>query len=376
MVLLGLGLAGCNTLPNSGPTESEVKHAQKDPKKNSVGYGIVQISPDLITLLNSEKPPSFSMLASEVAKAHPNDRVGPGDSLDIAIYEMGVGVFTTGSITSAPASSAKPTLISAVPVDGNGDITLPYIGLLHVTGMTSEQIEAEIQNRLKGKSESPQVMVKIETDLENSVIVYGAVKRSGRIPLTLHQERLIDAIALAGGSMQQPEDTIVRLDRHGNQAETSLRDLEQDPTQNILLQAGDRIQLIIEPRTFTAFGAAHEVTETSFNTSTVNLAEALARVGGPADSQADPNAIFLFRYEDADIAQRLGLPVTSGETRMPIVYQLDMINPASYFLAEHFPMKNKDVLYIANAKTNKVNKAFNLINTLMSPGMQAGRVSH
>lgn len=242
--------------------------------------------------------------------------------------------------------------------------------------MTSEQIEAEIQNRLKGKSESPQVMVKIETDLENSVIVYGAVKRSGRIPLTLHQERLIDAIALAGGSMQQPEDTIVRLDRHGNQAETSLRDLEQDPTQNILLQAGDRIQLIIEPRTFTAFGAAHEVTETSFNTSTVNLAEALARVGGPADSQADPNAIFLFRYEDADIAQRLGLPVTSGETRMPIVYQLDMINPASYFLAEHFPMKNKDVLYIANAKTNKVNKAFNLINTLMSPGMQAGRVSH
>lgn len=375
-MILGLGLAGCNTLPNSGPTESEVKHAQKDPKKNSVGYGIVQISPDLITLLNSERPPSFSMLASEAVKSLPNDRVGPGDSLDIAIYEMGVGVFTSGSTTSAPSSTAKPTLISAVPVDGNGDITLPYIGLLHVTGLTSEQIEAEIQSRLKSKSQSPQVMVKIQTDLENSVIVYGAVKRSGRIPLTLHQERLIDAIALAGGSMQQPEDMIVRLERHGSQAETSLRDLEQDPAQNILLQAGDRIQLILEPRSFTAFGAAHQVTETPFTTSTVNLAEALARVGGPSDSQADPNAIFLFRYEDADIAQRLGLPVTTGESRMPIVYQLDMINPASYFLAEHFPMKNKDVLYIANAKTNKVAKTFNLINTLMSPGMSAGRVSH
>ncbi|RFD19256.1 polysaccharide export protein [Komagataeibacter melaceti] len=376
MMILGLGLAGCNTLPNSGPTESEFKHAQKDPKKNSVGYGIVQISPDLITLLNSEKPPSFSMLANDVQKSHPNDRVGPGDSLDIAIYEMGVGVFTAGSPTSAPSSTAKPTMISAVPVDGNGDITLPYIGLLHVSGLTSEQIESEIQQRLKGKSQSPQVMVKIQTDLENSVIVYGGVKRSGRIPLTLHQERLIDAIALAGGNMEQPEDVIVRLERHGNQAETSLRDLEEDPTQNILLQAGDRIQLIREPRTFTAFGAAHQVTETPFNTSSVNLAEALARVGGPSDSQADPNAIFLFRYENADIAQRLGLPVTTGETKMPIVYQLDMINPASYFLAEHFPMKNKDVLYIANAKTNKLGKAFNLINTLMSPGMSAGRVSH
>lgn len=79
------------------------------------------------------------------------------------------------------------------------------------------------------------------------------------------------------------------------------------------------------------------------------------------------------RYESSEIAERLGLPVEPGKATTPIVYQLDMMNPASFFLAEHFVMKNKDTILIANAKTNKIQKVFNLINTLIAPGMSAGR---
>ncbi|PYD73747.1 polysaccharide biosynthesis/export family protein [Novacetimonas hansenii] len=367
-------LAGCDTLPDSAPTESGVKSAQSSRKKNTIGYGIVQISPDLITLLNSETPPLFSNIAQAPAQEHYNsDRAGAGDTLEIDVYEMGESLFTTRTSSNTASGIARRSNFPSILVNGDGTIDMPYVGHLMVDKLTSDEIADKIRAGLKGKSEAPQVLVRISKNLANSVIVYGDVKLNGRMPLTLHQEHLVDAVALAGGSLHDPEDTIVELTRHNQIATGPLKLIEDNPEQNILLEAGDRIHLIYEPRTYTVFGAAGKPVETSFSRSSVNLAEALARVGGPADSRADPNAVFIIRYESSTIAERLGLPVDSTKPTTPIVYQLDMMNPASFFLAEHFIMKNKDTILIANAKTNKVQKVFNLINTLIAPGMSAGR---
>ncbi|MBV1833525.1 polysaccharide biosynthesis/export family protein [Komagataeibacter pomaceti] len=367
-------LAGCDTLPDSGPTESGVKSAQSNPKKNTIGYGIVQVSPDLITLLNSETPPLFSNIEQSSAMAHYNsDRAGPGDMLDIDVYEMGNSLYLPSSSTSPASGIARRSTFSSILVNGDGTIDMPYAGHLQVNGLTSDEIADRIRAALKGKSQSPQVMVLISKNLTNSIIVYGDVAKPGRLPLTLHQERLVDVVALVGGGLHQPEDTTVQLTRHNQIAEGSLKLIEDNPEQNILMEAGDRLQLIFEPRTFTVFGAAGKPTETPFTKSSVTLAEALAKVGGPQDARADPNAVFVFRYESSEIAERLGLPVDPQKPLTPIIYQIDMMNPASFFLAQHFIMKNKDTIYIANAKINKLSKMFNLINTLISPGMSAGR---
>lgn len=366
-------LAGCDTLPDSAPTESGVKSAQASRKKNTIGYGIVQVSPDLITLLNSEAPPLFSNIQQSPAQEHYNsDRAGPGDALEIDVYEMGESLFSARSGSSVASGIAKRSNFPSILVNGDGTIDMPYVGHMMVDKLSSDEIADKLRAGLKGKSQAPQVMVRISKNLANSVIVYGDVKLNGRLPLTLHQERLVDAIALAGGSLHEPEDTIVELTRQNQIAVGPLKLIEDNPEQNIMLEAGDRIHLIYQPRTYTVFGAAGRPVETPFGRSSVNLAEALARVGGPADYRADPNAIFVVRYESSAIAERLGLPVTSGQETTPIVYQLDMMNPASFFLAEHFVMKNKDTLLIANAKSNKVSKVFNLINTLLAPGMSAG----
>ena len=95
----------------------------------------------------------------------------------------------------------------------------------------------------------------------------------------------------------------------------------------------------------------------SFETGDVSLAEAVARAGGPTDSSADPSAIFLFRYD----------PQVDGAQAVPIVYRLNMLNPTSYFLAQRFLVRDKDVIYIGNAAANQPAKLVAIINQLFSP---------
>ena len=46
---------------------------------------------------------------------------------------------------------------------------------------------------------------------------------------------------------------------------------------------------------------------------------------------------------------------------MPVVYTINLKDPASYFFAQNFPMRNKDVLYVANAQAKELQKFLNLV---------------
>ena len=370
-------LAGCNSLPESGPTEHQINQAARDPKQNTLDYSIVQVSPDLIDILASQAPPPFSSLdASQPPHSPPrNDTIGPGDIIQVSIYEVGSALFSpNGMSMSAGANTSMASNLPPLNVDGNGNIEVPFCGQLYVSGMTTNQLAEAITSRLKRKSQSPQVLVRILSDITNSVIVYGGVREPNRIPLTPNREHILDVIALAGGedrTVQSDEDYIVRLTRDAKIAELPLKTIENDPAQNIVMQPGDRVQLIYRPRSFSVFGASERVTQEQFTTPNLTMAEAISRSGGPIDSRADPNAIYLFRFEDADVLKRIGLPVDKGATAGPVIYQLDMMNPSNYFLAQRFMMRDHDIIYIANASSNKFYKFFGLISTLVSPGITA-----
>ena len=52
---------------------------------------------------------------------------------------------------------------------------------------------------------------------------------------------------------------------------------------------------------------------------------------------------------------------------VPKVYHLNMMNTGSYFLAQRFAMRDKDVLYFGNAAANQPSKLIQLISQLFSP---------
>lgn len=70
---------------------------------------------------------------------------------------------------------------------------------MHVAGVTPQRLAEEIRVAFAGKSQNAQVMVRIGSDIANTVIVSGAVHHPGRVLLSTAQERLSDVVAIAGG---------------------------------------------------------------------------------------------------------------------------------------------------------------------------------
>ena len=353
-------LAGCSTLPSAGPTSAQINSALQ--KQNQTGFTIVDIDAASAPALAFAPPPTGQLAALD--RPGRVDTIGSGDVLDISIFEVGVTLFTGGSATSAPSQggtfnpSARGTPLGSVKVDGAGNIQLPYIGRLAAAGKTTSEVERMIERGLRGLSQRPQALVSIKDNAHNVFYVSGDVRTPGRYQLGLPRERLLDALARAGGTVNQPDDMVVRVTRDGASAETRLSAVEASSAQNIPLLPGDRVELFNRPRTFLLFGASDKVSQVNFGTNQLSMAEALARTGGPSERIADASAIYLFRYTAASADAPAG---------KPIIYRLNMMRPDSYFLSQRIGMQDKDVVYIATAAANAPGKLASILGQFFSP---------
>ena len=93
----------------------------------------------------------------------------------------------------------------------------------------------------------------------------------------------------------------------------------------------------------------------------------LAKATGLKDEQADPTFVFLYRGETREVAERIGIDCSkfSGPI-IPVIYNLDLRDPAGYFLAANFEIRNKDVIFAANAVSVEVTKFLTFLRTIMA----------
>lgn len=368
--LVLLGVAGCTSLPSNGPTAGAILHraGAKQPD-GSARFRITDLTIESVAAMNdvageAAGTRTLAMLAGDRRV----DQIGPGDVLSVTVYEVGVSLFAGNRAAAVPGGGFDPSAhgetFPDTMVDAEGRIDLPYLGAIPVAGLTTSEVQQRIVAGLRGKSQDPRALVTIRQNVTNTAYITGAVPKPGRLTLTLGRERLLDAIANAGGSSVPADDTLVRVVRGAQAVEQSLGAIRTGSADDITLVPGDRIELIRRARTYTALGAANRIAQVPFEADTVSLAEALARVGGPNDGLANPSAIFLFRY---DAAAQAG-----GER--PVIYRLNLLRPESYFLAQKFMMRDKDVLYFANASTNQPSKLFGIINQLFTPFITARQI--
>ena len=356
-------LAGCAALPNNGPTAGRIQRLARSPE-NMIGFRLIDITPSTIPASPTTNGASNSMEALAANVPYQSvDTIRPGDRLSVGIYEVGISLF--GGTTSLGVQSQIPlasgTQLSGVLVNENGSIHLPFVGTLNVAGYAPETVQKMIETRLKGMSQNPQALVSIVDSVANSVYVTGAIGKSGRYNLTAGHERLLDLVALAGGPLVDLEDAEIRVVRRGQVGSISLGDIRPEDLANIVLAPGDHIEVLKAVRSYTVFGATDKISQVPFGVRTLLLAEALARVGGPAETRANPKGVFLFRLE----------PSPDGKDGQPIIYRLDLMNPQSYFLAQRFAMRDKDLIYIANSAANPPAKFIALINQLFGPVVTA-----
>lgn len=378
-------LSACSSLPTSGPSNSEVVENITG-KDNPLGARLVDLTPAIVQTLRDRPERSLSVIDGLRSNASV-DRLGPGDVVSVAIYEAGNGLFNTKrSADSDSSSGSTAETLPRLQVDRNGTITVPYAGQIRVAGHTMTEVQRIIESRIKDRTAQPQVVVSLVNNGSNIVYISGDVRSPGRYPLTLAREKLLDIVALAGGPTHSPQDTLVKVNRRGREATTSLTRVQTIPEENIGVDPQDRIQVDYLPRSFLSFGATGRIAQINFDAANVSLAEAVARLGGLDDNRANPEAVFLFRYERPANAAALGLipqgltpsaPVIPGAMAqgIPVVYRVNMRDPQSYFGIQQFAMNDKDVIYIANAPTVQIYKFLQLIYTFTSPAITARAVT-
>jgi len=106
--------------------------------------------------------------------------LGPDDQLEISGPEL-------SELANKP-----------VRVDGDGDIQVPLGGRVHVSGLTAQQTEKELNKVLSKYIRDPQIVVSIAEVRSQPVSILGAVNAPGVHQVQGHKT-LLEMLALAGG---------------------------------------------------------------------------------------------------------------------------------------------------------------------------------
>ncbi|WP_240698951.1 polysaccharide biosynthesis/export family protein [Sphingomonas sp. AAP5] len=299
--------------------------------------------------------------------------IGRGDVLDIGIWEAPpaalFGVAGGDGRSSSSSSTARGTTLPEQMVSSEGRINIPFAGTVVAAGRTPSQIERDIVGRLAGKAHLPQVIVRLVRNASSNVTVVGDVASSARVPVTAKGERLLDVLASVGGVKQPIGKMTIQITRGQKIAAMSLARVIQDPRQNIRLQPDDVVTALYQPFSFTALGATGRNEELAFEGTGLTLAQALGRVAGIQDQRADVKGVFLFRLEDPaalDPAMRDGARLTP-EGKVPVIYRVNLKDPATFFVAQGFPIRDKDVIYVSNAPLADIQKFVSVISSTIFP---------
>jgi polysaccharide export outer membrane protein len=362
---MALTLAGCS-LPGfsfNGPPK-KVNHQEK-----MQGYGIQPITPALL-----EKQASARQ-AADVGEHNPmltqaiDDYTYTVQAQDVvAVTVWGHPEFTPGQSAftgfaalkggAVTISKEAPPGIGGFTVHADGNIYFPFVGKVHVAGLTTPQIRAKIAKSLKAYVSKPQISVHVIGFNSQTYQLSGAVTKPGLYPVTNVPLTVSQAIQSAGGILQtKPSVTVA-----SRASATPLADLAQviyihdgrrqvlnlqsfflhgDASQDRLVRPGDIIQ--VPDNSFDQVHLIGEVTTPGnypLHYGQLNLAQALSAAGGLSLSTANPSRIFVFR----------------GAYEKPKIFWLDAKNPVSMLLATQFELKPQDVVFVATAGISTWNR--------------------
>ncbi len=272
----------------------------------------------------------------------PDYRVGPGDELE---------VFITGY-------SSKSV---SVKVSQAGDITIPLVGAIAVSDLTTTEVEGKVAAALKGRQllQQPEVLVHVAEHLARPIYIIGQVDNPGQYMMS-QQLTLSEAVLIAGGidftagrygylhrrvlldeAGPQPRPEVLLDKPEMARPGTTVQKIDLQPlveggmlTPDIPLRAGD--VLVVPSRTVEMFYVIGDVLKAGGfeipEQRTMRISQALAYGGGPT-ATAKPSKGMLVRYE-------------SGGQRREVPFDFPAIVRGE---KEDFEVMPNDVIFIPGA---------------------------
>jgi polysaccharide biosynthesis/export protein len=363
---LAFGLAACSSLPSTGPTSAEVVSSASE--GSTIRYILRDVDESVSSILSSAYAQTFQKSFGD-RRPPPSQRIGIGDAVSVTIWEAAAGGLFSSPAVDRNSTGARSAVIPQQIVARDGSITVPYAGRVAVAGLTTPDVERRIVERLTGKAIEPQVLVTVPLGLSNSVTVLGEVTNGARVPLSVRGERVLDVIAAAGGIRAPAHETFVSLSRGGKSVALPMQRLISTPSENIFAHPRDVITVVRDPQTFSVFGATGRNAVVPFEAAGITLEQAIAKAGGLLDYRSDPYGVFLLRYESVAVARQLdpNFDQAFKDTRVPVVYRLNLRDPHSYFLAQTIKVRNRDMIYVANSPVSELGKILSLFTSAATP---------
>src|SRR6266436_6618701 len=200
-------VAGCTVTPVAGPESWDIKSGQSNP--GSLAYGLVRLTPRSADVLAARAP----RIAGEFAdrQGPQSVRFGIGDVLGITIFEAGAGGLFIPAETAV--RQGNYVTLPNQEVDVQGNISVPYAGAIRAQGRTAIEVQRAIVDALKDLALKPQAVVSLVAQRASSFSVLGDVRGAGRFPVLPSGERLLEAIARAGGLASPGNESWVVFER-------------------------------------------------------------------------------------------------------------------------------------------------------------------
>ncbi|MCC5810572.1 MAG: SLBB domain-containing protein [Ectothiorhodospiraceae bacterium] len=220
----------------------------------------------------------------------------PGLSLADEIYTLGVGDRVRVMVYG------EDDLHTEAEVAGNGTISIPLLGRVHVLDLSAREAAEHIESRLErgGFLQNAHVNVLVDEYRSNTLAVLGQVNQPGRLmmdgPMTL-----TEALALAGGVSNDGSERVIllRTERDGRQLrqEYNLRellDVQADNSEQVPLRNGDTIYVPRADR-FYVYGEVQEPGNYVLDRP-LTVRQALS-VGGGLSANASRRGLTVYRQQ-------------------------------------------------------------------------------
>lgn len=328
-----LVLQACSTWPSSHSAEHPDLANMPEP---------IRVTPELLTEL---QPPETPLSVPQALTEYIPEpyTLGPGDKLFVTVWDY--------PELTLPGGDSADSGHNVRVIDDEGVLFFPFIGQLNAAGTTTQQLGRVLRARLERFiGNEPQVGVSVAAYESRWVMLQGAVKRPGELPITNKPLSLMQAVEAGQVDRSHADLSRLKLIRDGELYTLDYTRLAREPeaAEQIYLKHGDRI--LLEQQNTREVAVLGEVISPGMLTlpaRPTNAAKALARAGGIAPGTADSAAVYIVRQA----------------ALKPKVFQLNASNPSGIALMSQFLMEPDDVLYVGANQSTRFTRA---VNSLLS----------
>ncbi len=155
------------------------------------------------------------------------------------------GLLAAGDVIEVRIFYGAKELTREYRIGSHGEIAVPYIGRVAVTGKSQEDVEKDIQSRLAdGYLKDPIVSVDVKQQNSKKIAIFGQVRTPGTMPY-FEGMTIVEAISQAGGFTPMAKHNAVTVTRSvdGKQVRYTVpvNAIAQNQAKNFPMLPGDAV---------------------------------------------------------------------------------------------------------------------------------------